>query len=138
MTWTRTPPTKPGTYRCRFLPADGVDTTPFDVDLVEDDGTLVAEDWHSNRKPLEAYMNCEWHEVTIRGRIEEALAMTNQTLILTRDNTWERVYIVGRLQNAIQIADAPAATPHATINIDDITKIELLRRAGGPPPSVND
>ena len=33
MTWTRTPPTKPGRYRCRFLPADGIDREPFEVNL---------------------------------------------------------------------------------------------------------
>ena len=48
MTWTRTPPTEPGRYRCRFLPAPGIDREPFEVELVEDtiNGGVVARDEH--------------------------------------------------------------------------------------------
>ncbi len=65
MTWTRTPPSKPGTYRCRFLPADGVDREPFEVELVGDtiNGGVVAKDKHGLCVRLEkAYQDCEWEE----------------------------------------------------------------------------
>lgn len=33
--WSRAPPPIPGRYGCRFLPAPGIDRTPFAVELVE-------------------------------------------------------------------------------------------------------
>ena len=60
---TRTPPTKPGRYRCRFLPADGVDRDPFEVELLEDtiNGGLVAKDRYGICVRLEkVYQSCEW------------------------------------------------------------------------------
>ena len=36
MPWTDEPPTEPGTYRVRFKAADGIDQTPFEVELHDD------------------------------------------------------------------------------------------------------
>ena len=62
MTWTRTPPTKPGRYRCRFLPAEGVDRDPFEVELVEDtfNGGVIVRQPDGLCMTLEAYTQCEW------------------------------------------------------------------------------
>ena len=36
MRWTRTPPSKPGRYLCRFLESTGVGIEPFEIEVVED------------------------------------------------------------------------------------------------------
>ena len=97
------------------------------------------EDWYGVAKPLEAYENCEWREVSIRGTIEEAFTMGDQVMLLTENNAvYDRVYIVERLPNVVRVADAPAAKPHAAIDIDDIKKLSVLSgtppRWAGPPP----
>ena len=64
MTWTRTHPTAPGRYRCRFLPEPGIDREPFEVELVEDtiNGGVVAKDRHGLCSRLEVpYANVEWY-----------------------------------------------------------------------------
>ena len=62
MTWTRTPPSNPGVYHCRFLPVPGIDTEPFDVELVEDhfNGGVIVRRSDGMCLTLKAYSLCEW------------------------------------------------------------------------------
>ena len=62
-TWTPNPPTQPGTYSCRFASdQDGIDSTPFNVELVPDhfNGGVCVRWRYGQCLPLGAYERCEW------------------------------------------------------------------------------
>ena len=66
MPWTDEPPTEPGTYRVRFKAADGIDQTPFEVELHDDTvnpGGLGCRDrwglWH-RQEALYGRESVEW------------------------------------------------------------------------------
>ena len=65
MPWANSPPTAPGNYRLRFKAADGIDQTPFEIELRDDSvnpGGLCVRDrwgmWHR----LEPLYPREWVE----------------------------------------------------------------------------